>query len=207
MISLFLDTAYHNMIVGIYKDTEELYLSIEENDNRLSEKLLPAIKRAFDCTNLLLSNIDRIYVVNGPGSFTGVRMGCTVAKTIAWSLEKEIIPISELELLASTETTQNNKLALIDARRDCVYAGVYNQELGVIKEDCYTLLETILSNMEEDTVMISYDSFDFETMIPKINIPLVIEKHKFDHSIDPHLLNPNYLKRTEAEEKHDSTRG
>lgn len=207
MISLFLDTASHNMIIGIYKDTEELYLLIEENDNQLSEKLLPAIKNAFDSTSISIKDVERIYVVNGPGSFTGIRIGCTVAKTMAWTLKKEIVPISELELLASTDTDGNNKLALIDARRDCVYAGVYDKELNVIEPDCYTSLESVLSSKENDTVVISHDSFDMGTMLPKVNIPSIIEKHKNNQPINPHSLNPNYLKRTEAEEKYDSSCG
>lgn len=207
MISLFLDTASHDMIIGIYKDTDELYLSIEENDNHLSEKLLPAIKKAFESISMQVKDIDRIYVVNGPGSFTGVRIGCSVAKTIAWALKKEIIPISKLELIASTDTHGKNKLSLIDARHECVYAGMYDEKLNVIKEDCYTSLEEITSNINDDVVVISNDSFDFETMIPRIQIPLLIEKHKNDVSVNPHELKPNYLKRTEAEEKHDSNCG
>lgn len=207
MISLFLDTASHNMIIGIYKDTDELYLSIEENNNQLSEKLLPAIKRAFENVNLSLADVNRIYVVNGPGSFTGIRIGCTVAKTIAWALKKEIIPISELELLASTDTEGKNKLSLIDARRGYVYAGIYDQNLNAIMEDTYAAVTFALSQINQDTVMISDDFFDFETMIPKYNIPQIIEKHKNDLPCNPHSLNPNYLKKTEAEEKHDSSCG
>lgn len=207
MISLFLDTSSYNMIVGIYRDTEELYLSVEENDNNLSEKLLPTIKKVFNSVNLSLSKIDRIYIVNGPGSFTGVRIACTVAKTIAWALKKEIIPVSELELLATTDTDKQNSLTLIDARRDCVYAGIYDKNLNATTVDSYTTLESILSKVDDDTGIVSYDSFKFETILPKINIPRIIEKHKNDQPMNPHALNPNYLKRTEAEEKHDSSCG
>lgn len=204
MISLFLDTSSNAMIIGVYKDTEELYLKMEQSDNQLSEKLLPNIQIAFDQLGFPISKIDRIYIVNGPGSFTGVRIGCTVAKTIAWSLHKEIIPISELELLASTDTYEKNKISLIDARREFVYAGMYDKDLNPIMTDTYISLDNLFANKDNQAIMISYDSFDFETMIPKVNIPLIIEKHKNDQSIHPHQLNPNYLKRTEAEEKHDS---
>lgn len=207
MIFLFLDTAAHDMTIGIYKDTEELYLLTEENDNDLSEKLLPAIKKAFESISMTIKDIDRIYVVDGPGSFTGIRIGITVAKIVAWALKKEIIPISKLELIASTDTNGKNKLALIDARHDHVYAGMYDATLNSVMEDCYTSIEEISPKISEDTVVISSDSFDFETMIPNPNIPLIIERHKNDTPINPHELKPNYLKRTEAEEKHDSSCG
>lgn len=207
MISLFLDTAAHDMTIGIYKDTEELYLLTEENDNHLSEKLLPTIKKAFESISMTIKDIDRIYVVDGPGSFTGIRIGITVAKIVAWALKKEIIPVSKLELIASTDTNGKNKLALIDARHDHVYAGMYDATLNSIIEDCYTSIEEISPKINEDMVVISSDSFDFETMIPNSNIPLIIERHKNDTPINPHELKPNYLKRTEAEEKHDSSCG
>lgn len=207
MISLFLDTAAHDMTIGIYKDTEELYLLTEENDNHLSEKLLPAIKKAFENISMTVKDIDRIYIVDGPGSFTGIRIGITVAKIIAWALKKEIIPISKLELIASTDTNGTNKLALIDARHDHVYAGMYDAALNSVMEDCYTSIGEIIPKINEDAVVISSDSFDFETMIPNPNIPLIIERHKNDAPINPHELKPNYLKRTEAEEKHDSSCG
>ncbi len=204
MISLFLDSASTYMVVGIYRDTEQLYLEIQENDRQLSEKLLPAIHKAFQSIDMSIAQIDRIYIVNGPGSFTGVRIGVTVAKTLAWTLHKEIIPISELELYASTETEVPFKLSLIDARRNFVYAGLYDADLNPIMTDCYISLEDLKSQVNHDTLAISTDTFSFKTEVPKFNIPLIIEKHKNDLPVNPHELNPNYLKRTEAEEKHDS---
>lgn len=204
MISLFLDSASSYMIIGIYKDTEELYLKIEKNNNHLSEHLLPEIKQAFDVARKSIWDINRIYVVNGPGSFTGVRIGVAVAKTIAWALHKDIIPISELELIASTDTGEKNKISLIDARRECVYAGVYDKDLNLIMKDTYISLKDLLEKKDNETVMLSNDSFAFETMTPKVNIASIIEKHKNDIPVNPHELKPNYLKRTEAEEKRDT---
>lgn len=205
MISLFLDSSNTNMVVGIYRDTETLYLKVEQCNHDLSERLLPSIQEAFKKVGIPISKLDRIYVVNGPGSFTGVRIGCTVAKTIAWALQKEIVPISELELLASTDTCGKSKIALIDARRECVYAGAYDNDLNPMMEDAYISLNDLFQKKDNEAIMISNDIFDFETMIPKVDIKRIIEKHQFDAPINPHQLNPNYLKRTEAEEKYGAT--
>lgn len=204
MISLFLDTASAYMSIGIYRDCKELYLVSEASDNHLSERLLPAIRRAFDTVKLSISEIDRVYIVNGPGSFTGVRIGVTVAKTICWGFQKEIIPISELELFASTDTAEPNKLALIDARRGYVYAGIYDEDLNVIMSDVYISLNDLFEKADNSIAMIGVDSFSFETMLPKINVSKIIQKHQNDTPLNPHQLIPNYLKKTEAEEKHDS---
>lgn len=204
MISLFLDSASYFVVVGIYQGTEPLYLKIEQNDNHLSERLLPMVKEAFDSISMKLSSLHRIYVVNGPGSFTGVRIGVTVAKTIAWALKKEIIPISELELMASTETDSSIKIPMIDARRSYVFAGIYDADLNSVMKDSYISIDELLSKKDDNTVLISADTFSFDTKIPEFNISEIIEKHQNDQPINPHELKPNYLKRTEAEEKYDS---
>lgn len=202
MISLFLDSSASYMIVGVYQDLKQLYLTVEKNDNHLSERLLPAIRKAFDSLSLSVHQIDRIYVANGPGSFTGVRIGVAVAKTLAWALKKEIIPISELELMAST-SEEKQCIALIDARRNFVYAGIYDKNLNSIMKDQYIALDTLLEKNDENTILVSGDTFEFDTILPDFKIEKVIEKHKNDTPINPHELKPNYLKRTEAEEKND----
>ena len=72
----------------------------------MSSKLLPIIDSGLKELNLTLNDIDKVFVVNGPGSFTGIRVGVTVAKTIGWALKKDIIPVSSLELIATTNTSK-----------------------------------------------------------------------------------------------------
>lgn len=204
MISLFLDTCSHNIIVGILEDNKLIYSKIEENDNKLSEKLFPYISEAFKEINKDIHDIDSIYVANGPGSFTGIRIGVTVAKTIAWALNKRIVTVSEIEVLASTKTEKKYICPLIDARRGCVYTGIYNNELEVIKEPKYISLETFLEQNNKiinDCSMISYDDIMENIENPVIDIEKIVLKHKDDKSLNPHEVNPEYLKLTEAEEK------
>ena len=196
MISLFLDTASHNLIAGIYKDTEQLALNIEENDNNLSKRILPFIDKTIKQAEINVKDINKIFVVNGPGSFTGIRIGVAVAKTIAWSLKIDICPISELEVIASAKTTK--AISLIDARRGYVYAGMY-ENLKNIMEDKYVELDK-LKKEYKDITLLSYDNIE-GAEIPKLNIKKIIKKHLKNKSVNPHSLNPSYLKKTEAEEK------
>lgn len=196
MISLFLDTSSHNLIAGIYKDTEELVLNIEENDNNLSKRVLPFIDKTIKQAEISVKDINKIFVVNGPGSFTGIRIGVAAAKTMAWALKIDICPISELEVMASGKTTKT--MALIDARRGYVYAGMY-EHLKNIMEDQYIELD-ILKKKYKDVTYVSYDNIEGAEM-PKLNIKKIIKKHLKNKSVNPHSLNPCYLKKTEAEEK------
>lgn len=201
MISLFIDTADKNVIVSILNDLEIIYYDSVENKNDLSEKLLPMVEKAFDSVSLNIKNVEKIFAVNGPGSFTGVRIGVTVAKTIAWSIKCPIILLSELELLATTKTTKKNLVPIIDARRGYVYAGIYDKNLKCLLKDRYVSYENLLNEIDDanEVEFIGYDKFD-NTVIPNIDIIKIIKKHFKSKGINPHSANPNYLKKTEAEE-------
>lgn len=207
MITLFIDTCHHNLIVGIYRDNQELILLNEKNDNHLSERLLPLIDRAFLQANLDINDTENIIVANGPGSFTGVRIGVTVAKTLAYSLGCKIHTVSELRIMATSSFTTKYVVPLIDARRDAVYGAMYSDMLESVIEDTYIQLTDLLEKIKEITTLdqvtfVTYESFDnITSLVPTINIASVVSENLNGDGILSHLVNPNYLKKTEAEEK------
>lgn len=198
MISLLIDTSTSNLTVSIINKQEVIYKYQETILSDMSSKLLPIIDNGLKGLDLKLENIDKIFVVNGPGSFTGIRVGVTVAKTIAWALKKDIIPLSSLELIATTNTSKKYIVPMIDARRNNVFAGIYDNNLNCIKED-KLISRDELSNLDEDYEFVSYDNIA-DVIKPNIDVLKIINKHINDKGINPHNLNPNYLKLTEAEE-------
>lgn len=202
MTSLFIDTSTNRLIIGIYKDKKQIYLENEESNNDLSSKVLPHLKKSLNNLNLTINDIDDIYIVNGPGSFTGIRVGVTIAKTLGCAINKPIYPVSELQLIATTGTSKYI-VPLIDARRGYVYAGVYDNNLKSIIPDQYIKLENLYELLDKydkkDVTFISYDGIESATE-PNINIEKLLLNGKFE-SVLAHHLNPNYLKKTEAEEK------
>lgn len=192
---LFINSATTNLVVAIIIDNDITYLYNENDGNDTSYKLMPIIEEAFQKSNIKPRDIDKIFAVNGPGSFTGIRVGLTVAKVMAYSLNIPVVPVSSLEVMASGY--DEDVVSLIDARRGYVYAGGYDKDLNVTYKDNYVLFEE--SGL--DGKFVSFDKFSFETFPPKIDLLKVIKKHENDQSINPHVLNPNYLKLTEAEEK------
>lgn len=208
MISLFLDSCYRKIIVAVLKDNQLIYKKIEENDNHLSENFLPMLKEALDTLNYSLNDVTKIYIVNGPGSFTGIRVGVTTAKVIAWGLNKEIIPISELEVLASTSTNKKYVVSYIDARRNSVYAGMYDAQLNSVFNDSYITIDKLMNKIrrhsrQDEYALVSFDLLLDNTLIADIDIEKIVSKHSNDIGINPHNVVPNYLKKTEAEEKND----
>ena len=189
---LFIDSATTNLVVAIINDGKITYIYNSNDNHDMSSKMMPVLAEAFDKSCLKPQDIDKIFVVTGPGSFTGIRVGLTVAKTMAYTLKIPIVPISSLEVMTSGICGT----ALINARRGYVFAGTYDNELNNIYPDSYVL-------MNDDLIKpyISYDSFDFEVVKPNIDVLKVVMKHEKDEPVNPHTIKPNYLKLTEAEEK------
>ena len=190
---LFVSSATANLVVAIMIDGKITYLYNEECNTSTSSKIMPIIDEAFRVSKIKPFMIDKIFVVNGPGSFTGIRVGLTVCKVMAYSLNIPIVTVSSLEVMASG--FDFDVTALIDARRGYVYAGSYDKDLNVIYDDEYVLFD----ECKKCEVLVSYD--DLSTAKPKIDLIKLINKHKDDVGVNPHMANPNYLKLTEAEEK------
>ena len=199
MISLFIDTALSYIRIAIFKDDKLIDSINEKCEKNMSALFDSKVEELFKRNNLELTEVNKIYTVTGPGSFTGIRVGMTFSKVLAMALKEKITPISELQVLATTNTTKL-KAPMIDARRGYVYAGVYDQDLNTLTEDKHILLEDFL-NINKDVEYISYDSFEhISTTLPNIDFEKIILKNKDKKQIEHEVLTPNYLKLTEAEE-------
>ncbi len=201
---LFLDTASKQRIVSVLTEEKEILTKVEENDLTLSSRMFPMIEETLKEAKVKKEEIDTIFVVNGPGSFTGIRVGVTIAKTWAWALQKQIIPISELELFATTPFQGDYIIPYIDARRDYGYAGIYDKKGNIFLKDSHILKSELLNKCPKDKkiVFTSFDNVEvpYEVIKPKVDILKIVKRHRMDVPFNPHECNPNYLKRTEAEE-------
>lgn len=192
---LFINSATANLVVAILIDGKITYLYDNNDDKDTSSKIMPIIDEAFKISNIVPKDIDKIFVVNGPGSFTGIRVGLTIAKVMGYSFNIPVIPISSLEFMCSG--FDYDVMGLIDARRGYVYAGGYDKDLNCIYSDSYVLF----SDIDFKGKYVSYDKFDFDVIFPKLDLLKIIKKHENDSVRNIHSINPNYLKLTEAEEK------
>ncbi len=199
MISLFVDTALSYIRVALFKNDSLLDFINEKCEKNMSSLFDVRVRDLFERNSLSLNDVQKIYTVTGPGSFTGIRVGMTFSKVLAMSQGLKITPISELQVLASTMTNKD-KAPLIDARRGYVYAGIYDKDLNTLTENQHILLEDFLS-INKDVEYISYDSFEhISTIEPNIDFEKIILKNKEKKQIEHEVLTPNYLKLTEAEE-------
>ncbi len=202
---LYIDTSSFFLYTGIVENDKLLIEYQEKLDNNLSKYAVKELDNMFKKVNLSPNDVDKIIVVDGPGSFTGIRIGITIAKTYAYALKKNITTISSLEAMAISNTGYDYYVPLIDARRGFVYGGIFNKEYKEIFPQSHVKLEIIKEKLKEldNYLIITNDKIDIqgEKTIYKPNIKKIVEKYKNKKNINPHSVNPNYLKLTEAEEK------
>ena len=117
------------------------------NEKTHSENLIPIISRILEKNKLNLKNIDLISCSVGPGSFTGIRIGVASIKAIAEVHNIKIASVTSLEILARIDESEKIKVALIDARNNQVYCGIFDNEYNQIEEliadDIFNVIEIL----------------------------------------------------------------
>ncbi|MGO7362861.1 tRNA (adenosine(37)-N6)-threonylcarbamoyltransferase complex dimerization subunit type 1 TsaB [Rhizobium leguminosarum] len=126
MIILALDTAGVDCAAAVFDSGRNTVLG-EASDmigKGHAEHLIGIVDRALDQAGLALSDVDRLAVTIGPGSFTGIRVGVAAARGFALSLNVPAVGITTLEVMASAQrdkTPHRAVLAAMDAKRDEIY--------------------------------------------------------------------------------------
>ncbi|MBC9251956.1 tRNA N6-adenosine(37)-N6-threonylcarbamoyltransferase complex dimerization subunit TsaB [Pseudomonas alcaligenes] len=132
---LALDTATEACSVALLHDGK--VLSHYEVIPRLhAQRLLPMIQTLLGEAGVALSALDAIAFGRGPGAFTGVRIAIGVVQGLAFALDKPVLPVSNLAILAQRALREHGAeqvAAAIDARMDEVYWGCYRAEQGEMR--------------------------------------------------------------------------
>lgn len=136
---LAIDTSNDVLGIGLVDETKVIGEYITNLKKNHSIRVMPAIDRLLADCDTEPSDLGKIVVAGGPGSYTGVRIGVTIAKTMAWSLGIPLSSVSSLAVLAASGRYFPGLVSpLFDARRGLIYTGLYrfeNQELTMIKKD------------------------------------------------------------------------
>ncbi|MDT2662076.1 tRNA (adenosine(37)-N6)-threonylcarbamoyltransferase complex dimerization subunit type 1 TsaB [Enterococcus hulanensis] len=216
---LAMDTSNQTLTVAVLEDEQVLaHFQLNRKMNH-SLTLMPAIESVMEASGLKPADLDRIVVAKGPGSYTGIRIAVTTAKTLAETLKIELTTVSSLAVIAGNARTNKLIIPLIDARRNNVYAGVYrweNQQLINVLADQHIALTDLLDQIKEPALFVGETS-KFKEQIEsaqltadiseadEMNLPNGIILGKLGFLAKPieniHGLVPAYLKRVEAEEK------
>ncbi len=122
MITILLDSSNTNLSVGIAKDNLLLESISYEAWQQQSEHMIPELSKLLEKYGVNKNDIEEVVVAMGPGSYTGVRIAITIAKTIAVALNAKLYPVSSLRVLKDGAVPS---ICLINARSGRSYFGVF----------------------------------------------------------------------------------
>lgn len=201
---LYIDTSSSYLYTAITADDKLLVEIKEEFGHNLSQEALPKIASMFEKVNLEPKDINKIIVVNGPGSFTGIRIGITIAKVYGWSLNIPITTITSLEAMMLSSNEACSHVSVIDARRGYVFGAIYDDKNKQILKPQHIKIVDLEQKLKGITnyIIITNDDIEITGKREEYNpdILKIVNYFKDKEEINPHAVNPEYLKLTEAEE-------
>lgn len=225
MKTLAIDTSNQTLAVAVVDGQEVLGQSQTMAIKNHSTALMPAIDGLMQAVGMAPKELEQIVVAKGPGSYTGLRIGVTTAKTLAQTLNIPLIGVSSLKAVAANCVGVSQVIVpLFDARRQNVYAGAYQWHNGTLEtkiKDQHISLSELLTQLKavdgQEVLFVGADTIKFKDMI-EVELPI-------SHINQVSLLNypngvvlaaiakeeapvasihdfvPDYLKLVEAEEK------
>ncbi|WP_247940478.1 tRNA (adenosine(37)-N6)-threonylcarbamoyltransferase complex dimerization subunit type 1 TsaB [Streptococcus oralis] len=208
---LAFDTSSKALSLAILEDKQvlaEMTINIKKNH---SITLMPAIDFLMASLDWTPKDLDRIVVAEGPGSYTGLRIAVATAKTLAHTLNIELVGVSSLLALVP-EQVEGLVIPVMDARRNNVYAGFYQSGQAVWPEAHLPLAEVLeIAGAANQSVTFVGETADFTeqievalpqaTLQPTLPNAAAVGRLGLDlPSQSIHDFVPNYLKRVEAEE-------
>lgn len=189
-------------------------------------EIVPIIARMCDARGWKPADIEEIYVSAGPGSFTGLRVGITVAKTLAFATGARIVAVPSVEVLARNVPVDCvNLIVVLDAKRDQVFTASFEScaNIPTLREPAHLdSLEQMLARTPRPVHLLGEGVPYHEKFIPKNDSTIHITSSEcwrakasvvaeLGHAMarenrftDPMTLTPIYIRKPEAEEKFEA---
>jgi tRNA threonylcarbamoyladenosine biosynthesis protein TsaB len=161
MRALAIDTSTSVAGVAVV-DEQGLLAEFMINDKKThSQKLVPMLEELLISLKLTISDMDVLAAVTGPGSFTGLRIGVTTVKSMAYAVHKPVVGIPSLDALASTVTASEGSLVcpILDARNNQVYTALYQFRHGMAENDSGYMgvhISELVKQIEEKNARVTF---------------------------------------------------
>jgi tRNA threonylcarbamoyladenosine biosynthesis protein TsaB len=215
VLLLITDTSGRNGIVALARapqagkpDEVHILESVPLAGGTFSAQLVPQIAALLEKHGFRKSHIDAFIVVSGPGSFTGLRVGLAAIKALAEILQKPIVPVSFLEVVARAAGIDGRVVALLDAGRGQLYSGEYEisgaqarliQEHLISRDALPDLSRTVAVSTPDATLAsMSRDAglrtFELKAIPPEMIAILGWSKLRDGEIVSPEQLDANYVR-------------
>jgi len=219
MLLLVTDTSGKNGTVALARAGEHDRHGVEAIEvvplagGTFSAQLVPQIAALLEKHGFIKSDLDGFVVVSGPGSFTGLRVGLAAVKALAEILQKPIVPVSLLELVATASRAQGKVVTALDGGRREVFFGAYElagEAVRVRREELLSQADFIWAARDSTVVTpdaalaalargASLDVIEVETANAQMIARFGWKKLQAGKTVSPEQLEANYMRRSDAE--------
>lgn len=192
MYQLLLDSSNVFLAVGLAKDGKVVDKICYEAWQRQSEMMVTEVDNILKKNNVKKEDLDSVVVGIGPGSYTGVRIGVTIAKTIAYALKIKIYAKSSLSLL---KDGKKPTICLFNARSGRSYFAVYEGAKVIVKDSVITNEEVVSYIKEHPDYVVNGDTYQIGLESGKFDIIANLSEFSKNELVENvFTLNPVYLK-------------
>ena len=136
-----------------------------DKPNSHSVYLAPFVNEVLNNATMSINELDGVVISDGPGSYTGLRIGSSLAKGICLGADIPLMAVSTLKGLAKKALNDypsvDQAIALVDARRSDVYIGVYNQQLKPIIKEQFITINSELKIEKSNAVVVGSGAMKF----------------------------------------------
>ena len=220
--SLAVNTSQTQAEIFLFKDSTTFFSRKWVKEKSHSEVITSEFLKLTNHANIQSSDIDKIYCVVGPGSFTGVRVGVSFCKTLAYSLSLPLISINGLDLLAtSCHEAKGQIVSVIDAQKNSVFLSLYNlseKSKTKIHENKVVLIADLGQFVKQKVFVCGTGLGRYDSLIPDRIRPLLLTKTEWaspelenwfvsnrfnfpEEDLNWETLRPLYIKASAPEEK------
>lgn len=217
---LAFDTTDRDGCVSLSRGETLLGEALLDGSATPSERVLQAAQQLLQQAQCALPQLDALAVVRGPGSFTGVRVGLGTVQGLALALDKPVLALSSLEVLAQNARGHVGLVwAVVDARKQEVYAASYRgdgQRLQPLGAELVLRPESLLAQMTEPALVLGTGVALYRELFatqphltladavhdrPRLSqaLPLLVTMFSAGRGLAPCALRPVYLRASEAE--------
>jgi len=198
MKSLFIDTSTKDVSIATLEDNKIISLVQKDIKNEHSIYAIPYIDEVLKNSKIKKDEVEKIYVINGPGSFTGIRIGLTIAKVYSYITNINVVCISSLKAIALSNE-KGKIISLIDAKNNNYYLGIYDYDFNdEIKEQFINIndLKKILEKYKDYKITSCDDIIIENKTIKKIklNIENIVSYYQNKKGHSSFKISPNYIK-------------
>lgn len=192
MTYLLLDSSNVKLAVGLSVNNQIVDSIYYDARQRQSEFMIQEIDNILNRNNLSMKDIDGIIATEGPGSFTGIRISLTIAKTYSVSLNRPVYLLSSLQILKKNDDLS---LCVMNARSNRSYVGIYKGNEAVLK-DCIMPNDEVINLIKKNEYVLCGDSkyLGFDGYNTNIFEEMISILPSIEHQKEPLKIKAVYLK-------------